>query len=243
MRSNIKYILAGIVIAVVVFTFAIIMLFPTLRPSLLKISGVSHASEESNISASPEVLQNAAQKGLPRFLNAITGDKLRQFNFSSQDELKTATLGIPFQVYVVKRNEVLHSPPEISLMDVVHPTPMWFFPIISQGVYRTILTVDRTENDWKAIEIGNSDLANSFASVLSKWPSSEGYQYFFVRNYETLSEFIILINKGKTQVIPLPTAISSLELSEEKILEPSEFLLLLKNRFKKLDSRGHASQY
>jgi YD repeat-containing protein len=69
-----------------------------------------------------------------------------------------------------------------------------------------LLTVALMKNEWKAVGVGNSDLAKAFAHVMTDWPASKGYSYVFVRNYQTLSEFIILIHPQETSVIPLPNA-------------------------------------
>lgn len=214
------------------FISAIILFTHSPASSKAAFTCISRAFEESSTVAPPEVEQ-AARGGLQRFLNAIPQKDLRHFNFSSQDEFKDAKLGRAFRIFTIQADEVVNCATDSSLLGLVHPTPMWFFPVISQGVYRTILTVDLMDNHWRAIGIGNSDLSKSFASILTKWPPSLGYHYVFVRNYQTLSEFVILIQSGTLKVIPLPTAMNSLGIKEEKILEPSEVLLLLKNSLSK----------
>lgn len=91
------------------------------------------------------------------------------------------------------------------------------------------------EHKWAAVGIGDSDLAKSFASVMTQWPRSAGYEYIFVRNYRTLSEFVILIRSNSIKVDPLPNAIISWGLREGKLLEPSEALTLLKKTLIRLN--------
>lgn len=224
-----EFILAS---ATAFLTAVIILLTHSSASSKDAVACTSRAFEESSTVAPPEV-EEAARQGLQRFLNAIPQKDLRHFNFSSQDQFKDAEVGRAFRVFTIQANEVLNCAADSSLLSVVHPTPMWFFPVISQGDYRTILTVDLMDTQWRAVGIGNSDLAKSFASILTKWPPSQGYHYVFVRNYQTLSEFVILIRSGTEKVIVLPTAIKSWRIKEEKILEPSEVLELLKNSLSK----------
>jgi hypothetical protein len=198
------------------------------------VSGISQAFETSVLIAPVEV-KRAAQNGLSRFLNAIPGKDLHKFNFHSRDEFKNAQVSSLFRVFIVYPEDIIRGDAKKSLLDLVRPTTIWFFPVISQGEFRTILTVDFIANEWKAIEIGNSDLAKSFTAVITRWPTSKGYHYVFVRNYQTLSEFIILIRYQEVSVIPLATAISSWGLRGEKILELPEALLLLKNSLQKVN--------
>lgn len=206
----------------------IILLTHSSASSKDAVTCISRTFEESSTVAPLEV-EEAAQKGLQRFLNAIPQKDFRHFNFSSRDEFKDAKVGRAFRVFTIQADEVLNCGTDSPLLGLVHPTPMWFFPVISQGDYRTTLTVDLMDTQWRAVGIGNSDLAKSFASILTKWPPSQGYHYVFVRNYQTLSEFVILIRFGTEKVIPLPTAINSWGIKEEKILEPFEVLILLQN--------------
>jgi len=196
-----------------------------------------HAFEQSSTQAPAEVLETARQ-GLQRFLNSIQPNELRQFNFSNSNELRKATLGgTPFRVFVLQPDNILHCSVDVPLIDLIEPLPRWLFPVISGGEYRTILTVEFIDNKWAAIGIGDSDLARSFAEVTAKWPSSAGYGYLFVRNYQTLSEFMILIHGNTIKVDPLPTADVSWGLRGAKLLEPSEALTLLKNNLNRLHLR------
>jgi hypothetical protein len=201
---------------------------------LLFTGGMSQAFDTSALIA-PREAELAAQKDLQRFLNSISDWELNAFNFHSRDEFKSAKVGTPFRVFVASPDDVLRGDPKKTLLDLVHPLPEWFFPVISKDEFRTILDVAVIKNEWKAGGIGHSDLAKSFAHVMTKWPASKGYSYVFVRNYQTLSEFIILIHPQKTSVIPLPNAIKVWGLKGEKVLEQSEALFLLKNSLNKVN--------
>jgi hypothetical protein len=60
------------------------------------------AFDEGSTIAPPEV-QEAARKGLDRFLKAIPPQQLLRFNFLNQEELNKATLGTPFREFTTKR--------------------------------------------------------------------------------------------------------------------------------------------
>jgi hypothetical protein len=228
MISTLRHIL---IIRIVVIVAAV-CLYICLLPQMMAKSTpacTSHAFEQSSTQAPAEV-REAARQGLQRFLNAIPLNELSQFNFSNSDERKKATVGgTPFRVFALQPDNILNCSPDVPLINLVKPLPIWFFPVISGGEYRTILKVEFIDNKWAAVQIGDSDLAKSFADVIAKWPLSTGYEYIFVRNYQTLSEFIILIHSGTIKVDPLPNAVISWGMREARLLEPSQALTFLKS--------------
>lgn len=196
--------------------------------------GTSHAFEPRDLIVSKEAIL-AAQEGLQHYLNLLADWELPYFNFHSRDEFKDAKITTPFRVFVVSPNDLLGGDPNKSLIDVVNPRPEWFFPVISNDEYRTILFVNFRDGKWKAVGIGDSDLAKSFARLMKRWPYTDGYNYIFVRNYQTRSEFIILIHPNETRVIPFPNAIAAWGLDDEKILTQLEALTLLRKSLEKID--------
>ena len=195
--------------------------------------GVSQAFDTSALIA-PKEAEWAAQEGLQRFLDVISDQKPEEFNFRSPGELKRAKVGAPFRVFVASPDGILRGDPKKSLIDCIYPMPEWFFPVISDGETRTFLGVYFIENKWKAGGLGDTHLVRPYASVLKKWPSSQGYKHVFVRNNETLSEFVILMHGGEAKVVPLPSAMMSWGLKEQKVMEQSEAIALLRDRLKQI---------
>jgi hypothetical protein len=228
-------------------TFLKLYLWPALILGVLVISVAGYTAWEINktnptyenrdfstyATLAPPEVQKAAERDLQKFLNAIPAKELRIFNFSNPAEFRQAKVGRPFRVFTIQTNDILAYTPRTPLLDLIKPQPTWFFPVIAQDRYRTILTVELVDNEWRAIEIGNSDLAIAFADVRAKFPVTSGYEHIFIRNYQTLSEFVILIRSGSVSVFPLPTAVSSWGLKEARVLEVSEALSLLKTSLQK----------
>lgn len=187
-----------------------------------------HAFDTSTTQA-PAEAERAARQGLKRFINAIPPNELRQFNFSSVDESQEAILGaMAFRVFVLRPDNILHCASDAPITDLTEPLPMWFFPVTSGTEYRTILRVELIDDRWAATGIGDSDLAKSFAALLVAWPPSTGHEYLFVRNYQTLSEFIILRRAGSMKIYPFPSAAFSWGLREVKLLDPPDALTFLR---------------
>jgi len=189
---------------------------------------------DTSVLIAPKEAELAALEGLQRFLDVISDQKPEEFNFRSPGELKRAKVGTPFRVFVASPDGILQGDPKKSLLELIVPAPIWFFPVISDGESRTILNVEFLENKWKAAGLGDTHLVKPYASVLKKWPSSQGYKHVFVRNYETLSEFVILLHDGEAKVVPLPSAMMSWGLKQERMLELSEAIALLRDRLKQV---------
>jgi hypothetical protein len=218
----------GLSIIVCAFFFALLFL----------TCGISQAFDTSLLIPPKEAVQ-AAREGLPRYLQSISDRDLSAFNFHNRDEFKNAKVGTPFRVFGITHVQDRLRDTTKSLMDLIAPGNLWYFPVISKDEYRTILFVDFTENKWKAFGIGDSDLAKSFAHVMADWPASKGYKYVFVGDHPTYSEFIILIHQQKISVIPLPNAVKVWGLKGEKVLDQSEALYLFKKRLNEVNSRSN----
>jgi hypothetical protein len=181
----------------------------------------------------PQEVYEAARRDLGRFLATISPDHLNGFNFSTPEELRTATLGTPYPMFWVEPDAFEHLRSNATILDVIRPMSRWFFPVLAGTKYRTMLTVAIFRGTWAAIEIGSSDLAPEFASMLAKWPTSKGYRYIFVRSEETRSEFVILLHQEAMKIFPLHTAMRVWGLERGELLHPAQVVSFLTDAFRK----------
>jgi len=201
------------VYALVVFTL-FLLIFP--------------ASSMSGETAPPEVTR-AAIDGLGSFLNAIPTSDLRHYGFPNEEELTQSTLGSPFKVYTITPDKILNYKPEVEISSLISPTDLWFFPVLSRGEVRTILTIDKMNGEWKAVAIGSAGLARQLKEVEDKWPESRGYEHKFVRVYQAKSDFVMVSKEGTIKVTLLESARIALKLDQEekgvyKLYSPSTVL-------------------
>ena len=163
--------------------------------------------------APQEVLQSA-KDGLSSFLKAIPFSDLRHYGFSAGEDLSRATLGTAFRVYTITPDKIMDFESNMKLSSLVFPTELWFFPVLYNGEFRTILTVDKMNGQWQAVAIGSSGLATQLEDVAAEWPESEGYEYKFIRIYQARSDFVILSQKEMIRLFPLESARIALKLTE-----------------------------
>lgn len=176
----------------------------------------------------PVGAQEAALRGLTSFLKAIPKRDLGHFNFSSQKELDEARLGSPFRVYTIDPEKIFGFTSTMSLNEIISPTRLWFFPIISNDEIRTLLTIDLVDGEWRAVAIGSSGLAKQWASVVSVWPTSKGYKHTFVRVFQASADFVVVSDPKEARMVPLESARISLKIERAKAYNPSEIIPALK---------------
>ena len=159
----------------------------------------------------PPAAKAAAEKGFRSLLEAIPPDALSHFNFSNTDEMRQAILGEGFRVHTLPPELILSYDGSATIQEMIRPTSMWFFPVISKGQIRTLVTIDMVENEYKAVSIGGSGLSRQWARAQEMRPSSGGYERVFVRVYQAASDFVVISDTVETKM-------ASLQAQEEKTL-------------------------
>jgi hypothetical protein len=148
----------------------------------------------------PPAAKAAAEKGFRSLLEAIPPDALSHFNFSNTDEVRQALLGEGFRVHTIPPELILSYDGNVPIEEMIRPTSMWFFPVISRGQIRTLVTVDMVGKEFKAVSIGGSGLSRQWALVQEIWPSSGKSERFFVRVYQAAADFVVISDAVETKV-------------------------------------------
>ncbi|MBD3290189.1 hypothetical protein GF337_15385 [candidate division KSB1 bacterium] len=156
----------------------------------------------------PDDVQQAAEMGFKHFLDAIPPDDLDHFGFSGGDDFSKVTLGRPFKVYQIAPELIQSYDSHASISSLLSATTLWYFPLIYERKYRTLLTVDYIKNEWKAVAIGSSGIANELNLVEQKF----GSEYLFVRIFQAASDFLIFSIDGIQKIMPLESTKISLKL-------------------------------
>jgi hypothetical protein len=181
----------------------------------------------------PSKVVEAAVTGLNQFLYAIPTKDLISYGFSGKQDITQATLGDPIRVYTITPDRIKDYEQGMNFISIISPTNLWLFPVLSQGETKTLLTVDRMNGEWKAVAIGSAGLAKQLNKVKTIWPSSDGYEYTFVRIYQAKSDLMVLSKGATLKIKPLTSAILSLKLEENvkenhgNLYDPSEVMTKL----------------
>ncbi len=164
----------------------------------------------------PEQVVNAARKGLKSFLAAIPPQDLNGMGFLDQSEVDNALLGEGFQVYAAHPNNVSSYAKKVAdSSSMVIPTNEWQFLIVTNDQARSILTVDRMQNEWKAVAVGAAGLARQLAKIVEKYPAHAGYSHKFIKVFQPRSDFVEISHQGKpVGVVPLTSGRVALGLKQ-----------------------------
>jgi hypothetical protein len=191
------------------------LIFITFMMVLIMIIGGGFSS---GLSASDnQDAQTAAISGLKFWLDAIPKSELEKYGFSKKSELAQVTLGPPFQLYTIHPKKILRYKGE-EIADIISAAgERWFFPVLVNGGFRTMLIVARKGSAYKAVGIGYVGLSRQLGTIRAQWPASKGYNIKLVRVYEAFSDFA-LVEKGgeKPGLVPLESASRALGLKSPK---------------------------
>jgi|SRR6185295_582001 hypothetical protein len=105
-----------------------------------------------------EAFQAAAQS-LTSFQAMVTDQNFRQMGFSSPGEVKTATLGPPLPVFMVRLDDLRAyrpGPDAGTLLRDLHKT---IYPVLVNDHVRSSITVERRDNRWQGTSFGAPKLA------------------------------------------------------------------------------------
>lgn len=182
---------------------------------------------------------NAAQAGLPKFLESIPVNELSYYGFESEEELTQATVGTPFRVYTISPQDLeLYQFPDF-LDDIIKKTPIWFTPIMVNGTRRAILTVTANKDGFEVVGLSGAALASELNQFYSQLPEMErtagigsNYTLKFVRIYQATSDFIFIYSQTAEFLKPLLSARMSLNLEFMGLFSPPDVLPKLKERVK-----------
>lgn len=191
---------------------------PDVTQGQQKMSGIESAFDSERV---PDPVSEAAASGLVPFLKRIPEQDLPHYGFTSRKEFAACSLKTPFRMHVITPNKILGFEGNTSLSSLISATELWLFPIEYGNEYRTLLTVDNVDGNWEAVAIGRSGLARDLGKVAATWPSSEGYDYKFIRVYQARSDFVAVFRNGETHFVPLTSASMMLELTRSTDGKPA----------------------
>lgn len=123
---------------------------------------------------------NAAEEGLHSFLSRMPAAARERFGFSESDNLAEATLGDPFNLFVIHPEAVLDYSPSEPIENILTTTNLWYFPVRIRQKTRCLLIVDFIKDEWRTVSLGAASLAQEVEDVREAWPETEGYRPEFI---------------------------------------------------------------
>lgn len=151
-----------------------------------------------------EIVQ-AAEDGLPAFLDRIPSGMQEWYGFENYDILRESYPGTPFQLYTITPSAVRNYQVGESVDSLLSETSMWYVPVMLGNKVKTLLLVDLINGHWEAVSLGYATLAREVASIQSQWPGSKGYAPRIISIFQAKEHFFNIPSKDQFNLTPIRT--------------------------------------
>ncbi|MCI5223642.1 MAG: hypothetical protein D3924_13470, partial [Candidatus Electrothrix sp. AR4] len=178
-----------------------------------------------------------ANKELDHWLRLIPKKDLAHYGFLNEGEFSTATLDKPIPVYYIDFEQIRKYKGE-DISSFLSPfSDRWIFPIKVASQIRLFLTVARTNDLCKVVEIGRHRVAVQLNSLKSKLAADINlHRLKFITVLTDSSRLIFLLSGEENKnlkLIPLESArvflhYGSLSEMKKESLKPEDILFKLK---------------
>lgn len=100
-----------------------------------------------------------ARKALQTLSALVTRENYKSMGFDSLQDAKSATLGIPLQQYMIRLDELKQYGPGTDLVQLLHSTETFTYPVLVQDRTRSSLTVRKQGGRWESESFGGGTYA------------------------------------------------------------------------------------
>jgi len=155
-----------------------------------------------------EAAIEAAEKGLPVFLGALSDLDPTRYGFKDKAELDAVVLGEPLEAYVLTPQALEEFSFKQSLAEQLEQMRRWEFPLLVEDEARTILVVTFFQGRWQAVELGGAAFAKNWQTSTAKLAEQrEGKQRLLklVKVPPIGGNFMLVETEGEELLTPLST--------------------------------------
>ncbi|MFH0894664.1 MAG: hypothetical protein V2A54_09530 [Bacteroidota bacterium] len=165
-----------------------------------------HAIAQNSQASPNEKIKADANKQIPEWLKKIPVGKELSYGFQSRDEFSKATAGDPLSYFTLIKDGLVTS---IEFR----------VPILIDGEYRALLTMQKNGEEYLAVDFGAKELAKDIQTTLK---NADVPVSGFVRCIDLHSDFLLMLgSSGEDVLIPLSSAIQFL--SSQGVENAKEF--------------------
>ncbi len=118
------------------------------------------------------IVLKTAENQINSFIKDIPDEGISDYGFRNKAEFKKIKFGDPIPVYTLKDSQVVF-------------TSTWRVPVMIDNEYRSLLTVEKDNGSYKAVDFGAAELAKAYAA--NKTAATTG----ILRVYQTRTDYLI----------------------------------------------------
>ncbi len=119
-----------------------------------------------------EEIKPAASKALDTFGSIITEQNYRRMGFKSVEEVRTAQLGVPFQEYMVRLDQLQKYESGVDPDRLLSGGQIVYFPVNVQNETRSSIMMVKEKEQWKAYSYGSANLVKLLTGFRSRMERS-----------------------------------------------------------------------
>jgi hypothetical protein len=128
-------------------------------------SGGQQSSSQETPPPSFGDAQSAAQRGLETFRRLVTATNAKELGFESADEVSSASLGTPNQVFSVSLEQLKSYQPGGDTNRMLADANRTIFPVMVRDQARASITVEQQNGKWTATGFGDPKLARAISGA------------------------------------------------------------------------------
>jgi hypothetical protein len=219
-----------------------VVFFLSLVTIMLAVSGLA-SNGPGDIVSSRQQVAKAAGQALSEWLAKIPMGQEAGYGFSGRADFERASAGVPVRMATVSPKSFTadagRDSAKIELLDVYR------VPVLVDGRYRALLTVDCAGGHCEVVEIGAARLARELEDFMRQGIAEDsGQQVFLLRLFQLHSDLLLVsANTAKPEagrIYPLQSARMFLKLGTMATIDWSRLVEIIERRFRAVsdNSRG-----
>jgi hypothetical protein len=149
--------------------------------------------------------QKTAEAGLGTLKELVTENTAQRMGFDTPDQAGEARIGPAIADYMIGLEPLRDYRPGQDPDDLILSTGLIHFLVEAAGATRCSITVQRTENDWRAVSFGAPLLSRALATALTS-VKGDPAESFMVRIPAFNLTFLAYRSEGQLMLIAVQTA-------------------------------------
>ncbi len=174
-----------------------------------------------------------ANIGIEKYLNLIKKDNVKNYGFSSLEDLKNIEFGNPIQTFLFNRS--FYEDSVLKNDDYITPKEEFRIPLIVNDTIRSFIIIGKLNNQWSIVGIGGNILADNLMRCFQKNKIDNKKEIILLREPLSQSDYLISDYYGKTKeptYFPVMSSMSCLnkELPDKRMTK-KEILPLIHQKY------------
>jgi hypothetical protein len=159
------------------------------------------------ISEPPLCVFEAAQTGLPHFVNKIPAGHCSEYGVSSPGEIHQLKTGKPLQLFSITPYVILQNTQAGTMNDLLTPTSLWYIPVLSENRAVAMLVVEQKDAaNAKAVSFGFAHLAKQISDSELFYPELITNEKRLIAVYQAQEFFLALPETHPGQLLALQSS-------------------------------------